>query len=191
MNFLKDIAGGIVVLFVAAVIGIGANAVRGKSLPLIARIPAAPVEKPAHADEVKADPGNNPAATTAPRDADDILPREIASGEIPIERVRALSEAGKIILVDARGEHEFQEGHIPGAINIPYEKFVDYYENLMDYVPMDANVVCYCRSVTCDLSDNLAQELRLAGYERVLLFRGGWEDWTKAGYPVKTEEHEH
>ena len=87
-------------------------------------------------------------------------------------------------IIDARTAHEYAEGHIPGALNVPYDEFVDYYADLIDRVPMDATVIAYCKSVTCDLSDLLAQELKLAGYERVLLYRGGWDEWTEAGFPA-------
>jgi 3-mercaptopyruvate sulfurtransferase SseA len=53
-------------------------------------------------------------------------------------------------------------------------------------VPTDAQVVCYCRSVTCDFSDLLATEMKVIGYQSVSVFSGGWDEWTKAGYPTET-----
>ena len=69
---------------------------------------------------------------------------------------------------------------------VPYDKFIDYYDKIMDYVPMDSAVIVYCTSVTCDLGDKLATELQLMGYEKVVVYRGGWEEWSEAEYPGVT-----
>ena len=66
----------------------------------------------------------------------------------------------------------------------PLRWFVDYYDQLKSTIPLDALIVCYCESVTCDNSENLVRELGLMGYTNVLVYRGGWEEWVAAGNPV-------
>lgn len=189
MSFSRDLLGGLVIILIAGVIGVLQNSVRSRPMTLIPRIPTAvgdegraPAE--AEAEEVQAAKKQSaiPAADTA--GPDEFTAAELAAGELPKERVKALMEAGTVVLVDARSEKEYTEGHLPGAINIPYEKFVDYYNDLLDDVPMESSVICYCRSVTCDLSDQLVRELKLMGYQTVVLYRGGWDEWIEAGYPV-------
>jgi rhodanese-related sulfurtransferase len=102
---------------------------------------------------------------------------ELTSGLVTRERLRTLLKSGGIILIDARSKSEFLAGHIAGAVNIPYDEFVDYFETLQARVPRDAVVVCYCESVTCDESENLSTELKLMGYETVLVYKGGWQEW--------------
>jgi rhodanese-related sulfurtransferase len=188
-------------MVIATVVGVLQNSVRSKPVTLFPQVPKKVAQK-SPSPEVQAEdpaPSGNPetaleeepgsgVATAAPATAGPIAADEYASGELTKERLRVLLDAGAITLLDARSEHEFEEGHLPGAINIPYDNFVDYYNDLVDLVPIDADVVAYCRSVTCDLSDNLAQELQLAGYEKVLVYRGGWLEWTEAGFPVEGTE---
>lgn len=188
MNVARNLVGGAAVLLFALIVGIVQNTVRSNPMKLIPRVPATetgttdPTAKPGPNSKPyihpKADPGlPGPGAVTAD---------ELAAGEVAKERVKAVLELDSAVIVDARSEGEFAEGHIPGAINIPYESFVDYFDTLTEFVPMQATVICYCRSVSCDLSDNLARELRLAGYDKVVVYHGGIDEWTEAGYPVET-----
>ena len=200
MRFLKNLAGGAIIIAIATVIGVAQNSARstpGTLFPKVTKKVARKTDTPAPAEKSSA---RSPAAASSGeanegRTADEarvssgpITANEYAAGELGKDRLRALLETGAIVLIDARSAHEFEEGHLPGAINIPYDNFVDYYNDLVDLVPMDADVVAYCRSVTCDLSDNLAQELQLAGYEKVLVYRGGWQEWTEAAYPTDGPE---
>ena len=60
------------------------------------------------------------------------------------EQVKKLIEQpGKVLLVDARTEKEYTEGHIPTAINIPPPQF----KSIEKYLPQDKNftVIFYCR----------------------------------------------
>lgn len=191
MNFLKNLIGGGAVLLFALIVGIVQNTVRSTPVKLIPRVPpvaaSTGAEKPS-----KPGPGTkpniHPPADPGHPGPGAVTDEEIAAGEVTKERVKAVAELGSAIILDARSEGEFAEAHIPGAINIPYKNFVDYFDRLTDLVPMHGTVICYCRSVTCDLSDNLAQELRLAGYEKVVVYRGGIDEWTEAEYPVEEGE---
>lgn len=189
MTFLKNLIGGAAILLFALIVGIVQNTVRSDPMKLIPRIPAATASADG-AKPAKPGPGTrpniHPPADPAHPGPGAVSDEEIAAGVVAKERVKMVSELGSAIILDARSEGEFAEAHIPGAINIPYERFVDYFDTLTEQVPMDRTVICYCRSVTCDLSDNLARELRLAGYERVVVYRGGIDEWTEAEYPVET-----
>jgi len=47
----------------------------------------------------------------------------------PVELSHALEQGADIVVVDVRAEEDYQKGHIPGAINLPQEKW-DTYEGL-------------------------------------------------------------
>ncbi len=102
------------------------------------------------------------------------------------ERLRELLEGGGIVVIDARAAGEYETGHIAGAINVPYEGLAEHYDRLSQKVPLDATVVCYCRSVTCDDSENLAREMKFMGYRNVVTYKGGWDEWSQAGYPAES-----
>ena len=60
------------------------------------------------------------------------------------EQVKNLMEQpGKVLVVDARTEEEYKQGHIPTAINIPPSNF----PSIEKYLPQDKNftVIFYCR----------------------------------------------
>ncbi|MBA5807131.1 metalloregulator ArsR/SmtB family transcription factor [Morganella morganii] len=77
-------------------------------------------------------------------------------------------KSGQILLVDVRPEREYQDGHLPGAVNIP----VDQLENCLAQLPDDKEIVAYCRGAYCFLSANAVISLRLKGF-RARHFREG------------------
>ena len=81
------------------------------------------------------------------------------------------SESGYIIL-DAREQDEYDKGHIPGAILIPYGEIADRAEKELP----DKNqlILVYCRSGR--RSKIAAEELVKLGYTNVKEF-GGIIDW--------------
>jgi rhodanese-related sulfurtransferase len=182
MNFAKNVIGGAIIMVIALILGVTQNAVRSDPVKLFpkAQTPAT-VSSTASANA----PGAREDGTGSVEvsQSQHVTEEELAAGELPMARVRTIMKGAAAIILDARSGREFAEGHLPGALNIPIDNFGDYYNHLDEQVPMDATVIVYCQSVTCDQSENLARELRLMGYERVLVYRGGWEEWSEAGFP--------
>ena len=81
------------------------------------------------------------------------------------------SESGYII-IDARTQSEYDEGHIPGAILIPEYEIADRAEN--ELPDKDQLILVYCRSGR--RSKIAAEELAKLGYTNVKEF-GGIIDW--------------
>ena len=81
------------------------------------------------------------------------------------------SESGYII-IDAREQDEYDEGHIPGAVLIPYGEIADRAEN--ELPDKDQLILVYCRSGR--RSKIAAEELVKLGYTNVKEF-GGIIDW--------------
>ena len=187
MNLMKDLAGGVLVILASGLIGIAQNAARDDSVPLILR--------QANAVATSAENRTTVASDQQPLDATDPgspvpTDAEIADGVVPMSRLVCLLESGLITLVDARSHEEFDAGHIPGAISFPYEELLGHYDELRDTIAMNADVVIYCESYTCDQSENLATELKLMGYERVVIYKGGWQEWEEAGLPTEKSDME-
>jgi rhodanese-related sulfurtransferase len=194
MSFVKNIVGGAVIMIIATIVGVAHNAVRSKPIRggLFPRIAASSSTQSSATTTPDGEISASESAT-APSSSElspEITASEFASGEISMERVRLILESGSVTIVDARSEAEFADGHLPGAVNIPFDQFVDYIDTIDSSIPIDAPIICYCRSVTCDLSDQLAQELRLMGYENVVVYRGGWDEWTDAKLPTLPERGE-
>ncbi len=165
-SVFSSILGGLVIIAAATLIGVVVNAVRPGGVPLIQKTVPVPTPSRADADSSAAD-------STASR-----------AGTISLSEMKRIFDEGNAFIIDARDPSEFSQGHIPRAINIPYDHLPEYLDMLNAEVPTDAQVVVYCRGPHCDFSDQLATELRILGYENVSVFTGGWEQWTEAGYPI-------
>jgi rhodanese-related sulfurtransferase len=172
-HFVRDLAGGIAIIAAAVVIGVLHNAVRGQSIPLIQKVEVVKTANHGNGGEGATPGGSNES------------PAELPEGAVTVDQIKALFDGGDVYIIDARGPEGFAEGHIPGAINVPYDRLAEYYQDLTGSVPTDAKVICYCWSPTCDFSDQLATELKIMGYTDVAVFTGGWEHWQDAGHPVE------
>jgi len=203
MNLLKDLAGGVLVILAAGLIGIAQNAARDDSIPLIPKAANAVTVNTGTQDKttenkttesVTNEPtqlGGTPSQTPAlEMETHSPVPTdlEIAHCEVSMGRLNSLLESGIIILLDARSHEEYDAGHIAGAISFPYDELLGHYDELRENIPINSDVVIYCESVTCDQSENLATELKLMGYGRVVIYKGGWQEWEAAGLPIETSE---
>lgn len=90
------------------------------------------------------------------------------------------------VFIDTREPDEYAEGHIPGAINLPFEEWDDYWECVEPYLRPESKIVCYCGGLDCELSLFAARELITIGYFDSYIFFGGYLKWIEAGLPFKT-----
>ncbi|MBM2814626.1 MAG: Rhodanese domain protein [Ignavibacteria bacterium] len=92
--------------------------------------------------------------------------------------IKALNRSN-FVLIDARDKDKYEAGHIESAINIsPLWPDNDYIPKIMG-LPRDKTIICYCDGGTCDLSHELAKVLNEAGFKRVFIYIGGWDEWLK------------
>ncbi|NQT68462.1 MAG: rhodanese-like domain-containing protein [Desulfobacteraceae bacterium] len=94
------------------------------------------------------------------------------------------SKTEQFLIIDARNPEEFQDVHIPGAINIPAKKFNDYVKLL----PRDkaAKLVFYCNGVKCGKSKRAAQKAFAMGYRKLYVYAEGMPVWEERGLPIIT-----
>jgi rhodanese-related sulfurtransferase/TusA-related sulfurtransferase len=124
----------------------------------------------------------NESVTAAEPHIKSVSPDEIA-GEVAF---------GEALVVDVREPEEWQEGHIPGAINIPYgwlESKVDPASPSFDpRIHPDRSLYINCG--TGRRSALATATLNDMGYEKAINLDGGFEAWEAAGYPVESGETE-
>ena len=104
--------------------------------------------------------------------------------EISLDEAIDHFRRGTALFVDARSTEDYQEGHIDGAISIPDQRFDDYIGPFLAANPPETLLITYCGGEACTLSQNLAEKLILAGFDRVLHLRDGWGEWVRNGLPV-------
>ena len=97
----------------------------------------------------------------------------------------ALDSGGAGLLIDVREPHEFQSGHIPGAINIPrgqIELAIWPRAGFPDRLDLGKRLTLYCGSgIRCILAAKSLQDL---GFTNVVAVDMRLEDWVRAGYPL-------
>jgi rhodanese-related sulfurtransferase len=106
--------------------------------------------------------------------------------QIGLEAVRRLFDADAAVIVDAREPDEYAAGHIPGSLSMPYDEVTAEPERLEALDAGGRAIVVYCGGGTCEVSLSLAFDLIAAGQSRVVVFMGGYPEWTEAGYPVES-----
>jgi rhodanese-related sulfurtransferase len=91
----------------------------------------------------------------------------------PVELARNLKEGADLVIVDVRAESDFATGHIPGAVNLPKERW-----QTQEGLRKDALNVVYCYSHVCHLAATAAVEFAGKGYPVMELDGGikGWKD---------------
>ena len=93
--------------------------------------------------------------------------------QITAEDAKKIMDSGEeYVLLDAREQEEYDDGHIPGAILIPYTEIENQAEEMLPN--KDKQILVYCRSGR--RSKIAADALSKLGYTNVKEF-GGIIDW--------------
>ncbi len=113
------------------------------------------------------------AQSDAPLEAPGIAPSELnerrESGTAPT-------------VIDVRTPEEYAAGHIPGALNIPFEQVAE----RISEVDASHGVALYCMVGPRARKGEAA--LLAAGYAPVLHLEGGLAAWQAGGFPVEREQ---
>lgn len=111
-----------------------------------------------------------------------------ASIEIPTVITTTLRDAIKSgqsdewFILDVRTTAEFNEGHIPGAINLPLDDMRGFLKELhTDHGKAKIAVVCRTGKRACTAHELLED----AQFENASVLHGGMVEWMKAGCPVE------
>lgn len=72
---------------------------------------------------------------------------------------------------------QFAHGHVPNAINIPWNASGGLRENRLIGLPKHAQLVVYCGDNECGAAKETAKLLSADGFTNLWLFPGGWEEW--------------
>lgn len=93
------------------------------------------------------------------------------------ERLRA---GNGTVVVDVRAEDEFNRGHIPGSLHVPYEQLLD----RLDEIPADREIAAVCSGGK--RSGLAASLLQREGREEVVhVGHGGVGTWQRLGRPLE------
>jgi 3-mercaptopyruvate sulfurtransferase SseA len=98
---------------------------------------------------------------------------------------RKACDACSATFVDARGENEFAQGHIPGAIHLPPSGHPDE-QATFDRLRGTKTIIVYDSDVGCGLATGVADRLARAGLGDVRVMDGSWTQWESSGGPAES-----
>lgn len=129
--------------------------------------------------------------------AADTPPTLAGAKSVAADAVKQAQAAGAVV-IDTRVASEYADGHIKGAISVPYReksvKSADFDAGQDEFnlakLPADkaAAVVIYCNGAECWKSFKASSVAIKAGYSNVLWYREGFPDWAAKKLPVATAE---
>ena len=104
---------------------------------------------------------------------------------VPLSVARQKLQSGDVVFIDARSATEFELGHIPGAVSIPFPSFEEKFAEIGTLLDSGQELVVYCKNRECDDSLLLATELQAMGCSNLVLYIDGFELWQKHGEVVE------
>jgi rhodanese-related sulfurtransferase len=105
---------------------------------------------------------------------------------ISLDDLRPIVTNHEAVILDTRALSFYQDGHIPGALNLSREEFARDYLRLRPTLDRskDSPIVVYCSGGECHDSRLVARALLSLGFTQVKIFTGGWSVWSAAGAPT-------
>ena len=90
------------------------------------------------------------------------------------------------MFIDARDSSAFFDARIQNAINIPWESYSnEQIALIVKDIPYDQIIITYCSGGDCTLSLDLADFMfNELGFEKVLVFEGGYPEWVEKNHPI-------
>jgi 3-mercaptopyruvate sulfurtransferase SseA len=86
--------------------------------------------------------------------------------------------------VDSRSEADFKAGHIPGAINLPFERVSEDHEILKGHKIL----IVYGDDYNDNRADAMSKRLMTLGHDDVRTLTGGIRAWKSDGNPVEASQ---
>ena len=87
----------------------------------------------------------------------------------------------KLVIINVLDKSDFNDSHIKGSINIPFDDF----EGKISSLDKKNHYVLYCADYMCMSSGFCAKLLKDAGFEHVWAYEGGMAEWYQKGYPTQ------
>jgi len=155
MNYRNPIIQAGILVTISSLIGIACNAAGSNSIPLLAK-------KLEQASELELS-SQDPVLLT-----------------ISLEQAKSFFDKD-ILFLDARDEAYYEQGHIKGAMKNIF--LMELIFNIESIQSKSDPLVVYCGDPGCGDSEDLAYDLQDYGFKKLYVFKGGWLEWSAAGYP--------
>ena len=103
-------------------------------------------------------------------------------------KVKQMIDTGGIVLVDVRRSDIYDQGHIPGALSFPMDRFDQVIGRFRETIGPRDSVLLYCSGVTCRDIHTFGARLIKMGFAGVKVYAGGFSEWAEMEFEVETNE---
>jgi rhodanese-related sulfurtransferase len=114
-----------------------------------------------------------------PAKAREYFAQKMAFTTGPVELSRNLNSPD-LTVIDVREAEDYRKGHVPGALNLPHDKW-----STLEGLKKDRLNVLYCYSQQCHLAATAAVEFAGKGYS-VMEMDGGFKAWKENEMEIET-----
>jgi rhodanese-related sulfurtransferase len=97
----------------------------------------------------------------------------------PVQLQRWLKESAELHLIDVRSAEDYKRGHIPGAINLPKDRWTT-----NAGLARGKTNVFYCYAATCLLAAEAAAYFAKRNFPAMELI-GGFDEWDAHGFDIE------
>jgi rhodanese-related sulfurtransferase len=113
-------------------------------------------------------------------------PLQLPSGsELTTEQAERLFRQNNTLFIDTRYPEEYEQNHIPGAINIPLNLSRDELTAALNTINKERMIVIYCSSPSCNSSRRLAGYMDFIGFKNIYIYVAGFQEWKNKKKPVE------
>jgi 3-mercaptopyruvate sulfurtransferase SseA len=101
---------------------------------------------------------------------------------VTLAEFKKLLAARRVLPNDVRDPHAYENGHIPGALNV---SFVDVEIMANRLLKEPKPIVAYCACKDEMTAARVAIQLKRVGVKDIRVLLGGWDGWTAGGGKVE------
>jgi len=99
----------------------------------------------------------------------------------PVELKELIESGANIKIIDVRLTDDYSNEHIPGAVNLPKDKW-----DTLEGLDSDKVNIVYCYSSVCKLAASACLEFAKRGF-RVIELDGGFDTWKLYKLPLESK----
>jgi rhodanese-related sulfurtransferase len=102
-----------------------------------------------------------------------------------VAQAKAIVDAHSHVIFDARKMSDYELGRLPGSLALPPDDREKQFEAWLPILTPSQPILTYCSGKDCDEALELALYLRRNGFTNVVVFLGGFADWSAAHLPIE------
>jgi rhodanese-related sulfurtransferase/DNA-binding transcriptional ArsR family regulator len=95
-----------------------------------------------------------------------------STNAVSLDELNDFTKNNNVLLLDVRPTIEYEFGHITGAVSMPMNELIE----KLNQLPIEKEIIAYCRGPFCVLADEAVKVLREKGY-KVRRLDEGYPEW--------------